>query len=699
MEYLNQLIRKILVSILLILYFSILIVSIQSLTITYYTEGDNGGGVGEPLDYNTRYDSKADILQGSGYAYAHGEQITGSLGEAWAWFWLADSWTCKTSGTYEIIMQWSYNGEAILKNHEFPLSASTSSAKGLIYLFVESPAELSESPQSTELIFFEYLDSVWNEQTFSIDGTTELRYKAYFEKGKTYRLRGLLEVIVFARWIDGVTWGSSTININGKLEKITILSDRYSVTTSVSPSDSGYITGKGTYGLGEICELTAHAYGDYEFDYWDGDILGEENPKKIIVGKDTNVIAYFKKIDDIDFSIEMLSSDKTNYDIGEIVKLKARIRNIGTKDILQYNAEINFKIVTPSGKLEDVGIDYNTKNLAKGEVELVELYWRVPSEAEVGCYDIEVTIKAINGPTKSDKVPSAFCLDICNPPALMLFNPTIDGLIVEIDGYTETDCPDASITHIHWDWGDGYEEYNLFPASHTYNNVGTYTVWVTSYQSDGLSTKKSVTLTVESSYQLDLQILVPSSSVTTLPINYTVKITSEGRAVSDAEVSYYQISPSIRFIGGTYSKPDGLASYTDFQQLDPGEVVTWFAVAKKSGYQDGNSLHAAFTYQPCIQLEVEILAPASIVISTPINFTIKVTCGGQPVSGVVVDFYQDSPNFEPMELGVITDQNGMASHTNFVDGLPPDYHITWHAITKKLGYQDGRADGELVYQP
>jgi hypothetical protein len=696
---LNRLIRKILVSIFLILYFSTLIFSTQSLDITYYKEGGNGGGIGDPLDYNARYDSKANILQASGYAYAHSEHITGSLGEAWAWFWLADSWTCKTSGTYEIIMQWSYNGEAILKNHEFLLSASTSSAKGFINLFVESAAELSKSPQSTEVIFFEYLDGVWNEQTFSIDGTTELRYKAYFEKGKTYRLRGALEVIVFARWIDGVTWGSSTININGRLEKITILSDRYSVTTSVSPSDSGYITGKGTYGLGDICELTAHVYGDYEFDYWGGDISGKENPKKITVDKDTNVIAYFKKIDDIDFSIEMLSSDKTNYDIGEIVKLNAKIRNTGTKNILPYNAEINFKIVTPNGKLEDAGKDYNTKNLAKGEVELVELFWIVPSEAEVGCYDIEATIKVTNGPTKSDEVRSAFCLEICTPPKLSLFNPKIDGLIVEIDGFTETDCPDASITGIHWDWGDGYEEYNLFPASHTYNGAGTYTVWITSYQSDGLSTKKSVTLTVESSYQLELQILGPSSTVKVLPINYTVKITSEGKAVSDAEVSYYQIYPRIRFIGSTYSKPDGLASYADFQKLDPGAAVTWFAIAKKSGYQDGNSLHTAYTYQPCIKLEIEILAPASVVISTPINFTIKVTCGGQPVSGAVVDFYQDAPYSEPMEFGVMTDNNGIASHTNFIDDLPPNYHITWHAITKKLGYKEGRGDGELVYQP
>ncbi len=219
---------------------------------------------------------------------------------------------------------------------------------------------------------------------------------------------------------------------------------------------------------------------------------------------------------------------------------------------------------------------------------------------------------------------------------------------------------------------------------------------MTLFQSDGQFTRKSVTVTVN---QLDIQILDPPITVTSLPITFTVKITSKGQPVSGAEVFFYQITPSSGYIGGTNSGSDGLASYTGFQKLDLGTVVTWFAVTKKTGYQDGISLNAAFTYQPCTQLEVQILAPADVVTSTPINFTVKVTCGGQPVSGAIVDFYQDSPSSGPMKMGVMTDYNGTASYTGFRDGLPPEYQITWHAIANKWGYQDGRADGGSVHKP
>jgi hypothetical protein len=690
-------IKRSLIVVFSILFISTFIFTIQPLDATQFTEGKSGGAVGDPLDYGTKYDSNVNVLQGSGYAYAHGEQISGSLGEAWAWFWLADSWTCETGGTYEIVMEWSYNGEAILENHEFPLSASTSSVKSLIYLFVESPYEISEKPQSTELIFSKYLDDAWEEKTFSIDGATKLRYKAYFEKGKTYRLRGALEVIVFARWIDGITWGSSTININGRIEKITILSEKHSITTSSTPTASGRVTGGGAYSLGETCKLIAIANSDYEFDYWGGDISGRDNPKSFIVNKDVNAIAYFKKKDAINFNIEVLSLDKINYEVGETVKLYARIKNTGTTEVPPYQAEALFRVVTPSGKQGDIGMSYNINSIAEGDTDLFEALWRIPLNAETGCYDIEVTIKIKNGPMKSDRISSAICLEICQPPELRIFTPEIDDLFVKVTGITEPGCPSAYVRNVYWDWGDGNEGYSEFPASHEYENEGTYTIQATAYQSDGLITKKSFVVTVDGGDQLDVQILAPKPTITSLPINLTVKITSNGQPIPNTEVSFYQVFPSSRFMGSVSSGTDGLASYTAFQQLDVGITITWFAIAQKSGFLEGKSLITAFTYQPCNQLKVQILKPTNIVTSTPITLTVIVTCGEQPVSDAIVDFYQDTPNSGPMELGVITDINGTASHTAFIDGLSPDDSIAWHAIAKKWGYQDGRANGRLTY--
>jgi hypothetical protein len=79
-----------------------------------------------------------------------------------------------------------------------------------------------------------------------------------------------------------------------------------------------------------------------------------------------------------------------------------------------------------------------------------------------------------------------------DPPSLTIFEPQISDLIVTINGVTLPGHKGASITRIHWDWGDGSSEDSWFPASHRYNKPGKYTVTVTSYQSDGLSTTKTI---------------------------------------------------------------------------------------------------------------------------------------------------------------------------------------------------------------
>jgi hypothetical protein len=81
-------------------------------------------------------------------------------------------------------------------------------------------------------------------------------------------------------------------------------------------------------------------------------------------------------------------------------------------------------------------------------------------------------------------------------PEVMLFKPRIDGLTVTANGVTLPGAPDVKVTRTHWDWGDGYSEDNMFPASHAYATSGTYTIAVTTYQSDGLSTGRSMAVTV-----------------------------------------------------------------------------------------------------------------------------------------------------------------------------------------------------------
>ena len=83
------------------------------------------------------------------------------------------------------------------------------------------------------------------------------------------------------------------------------------------------------------------------------------------------------------------------------------------------------------------------------------------------------------------------------PPTLILFEPQISGLTVTINGVANPGYEGASITRIHWDWGDGSSEDRWFPATHTYSSAGTYTMTVTVYQSDGLTTAKTITVTLQ----------------------------------------------------------------------------------------------------------------------------------------------------------------------------------------------------------
>jgi PKD repeat protein len=83
------------------------------------------------------------------------------------------------------------------------------------------------------------------------------------------------------------------------------------------------------------------------------------------------------------------------------------------------------------------------------------------------------------------------------PPSLTLFNPEIRGLTVTINGVTSPGTPGTTIVRIQWDWGDGIREDRWFAASHTYSRPGTYTITVSSFQSDGLSTTRTVTVSLK----------------------------------------------------------------------------------------------------------------------------------------------------------------------------------------------------------
>ncbi len=82
------------------------------------------------------------------------------------------------------------------------------------------------------------------------------------------------------------------------------------------------------------------------------------------------------------------------------------------------------------------------------------------------------------------------------PPTVNLSSPQINGLTVSINGGTFPTTSGATVTQISFDWGNGVKSVGWFPQSYTYLQNGTYTIAVTSTDSNGLSGSATTTVTV-----------------------------------------------------------------------------------------------------------------------------------------------------------------------------------------------------------
>lgn len=84
---------------------------------------------------------------------------------------------------------------------------------------------------------------------------------------------------------------------------------------------------------------------------------------------------------------------------------------------------------------------------------------------------------------------------MASPPVLTLLEPVIDGLNVTLNGNLNTGSPGTAISSVAVDWGDGIDlQYADLPATYRYPEAGIFTINVTGFQSDGLSSSKRITL-------------------------------------------------------------------------------------------------------------------------------------------------------------------------------------------------------------
>lgn len=78
------------------------------------------------------------------------------------------------------------------------------------------------------------------------------------------------------------------------------------------------------------------------------------------------------------------------------------------------------------------------------------------------------------------------------PPSLTLSLQAVDGLTITVNGLVLPGEDGKMIERLSWKWGDGTIEDHWFPATHTYPRAGGYDFTVTAFQSDGLTTSKTM---------------------------------------------------------------------------------------------------------------------------------------------------------------------------------------------------------------
>jgi len=95
----------------------------------------------------------------------------------------------------------------------------------------------------------------------------------------------------------------------------------------------------------------------------------------------------------IDFSfVEIFAANKIQFFPGETIDICVELENTGTEEIEAYTLEASFSLLSPSGQRIFVGQNWNGWDIPAGSRDLIDVYWDVPSNAEEGWYDCEVTV-------------------------------------------------------------------------------------------------------------------------------------------------------------------------------------------------------------------------------------------------------------------------------------------------------------------
>ena len=96
----------------------------------------------------------------------------------------------------------------------------------------------------------------------------------------------------FNSWDDGNTSNPRSITVIGNKTYTANFDKLFTITTAVTPTNTGTVTGGGTYKENQIISLTAIPAEGYVFQHWDDNV--EDNPRSITVTENKTYTAVFK---------------------------------------------------------------------------------------------------------------------------------------------------------------------------------------------------------------------------------------------------------------------------------------------------------------------------------------------------------------------------------------------------------------------
>jgi len=140
----------------------------------------------------------------------------------------------------------------------------------------------------------------------------------------------------------------------------------------------------------------------------------------------------------LDFTIEPVTSSQTQWNEGESVVIRARIKNTGDITIPAGEADAIFWVITPSGSLLIDGFDTSSQSIGPGKTYVFESSWD-SSGRELGWYDVKVEVSvSVEGTViEKDKTQNDVFQLVEEPPFDFSVSVSPSSQTVEQGGYVE----------------------------------------------------------------------------------------------------------------------------------------------------------------------------------------------------------------------------------------------------------------------